>query len=484
MKKLYLCLLLSFSSFLAFANHITGGEIYYTLKSVAGNNYTYHVTLKLFRDCNSTGAPLDNQAPITVFNNETGATIQNFIIPLGNVITAQINAPDPCISNPPIVCYEIGYYEFDVTVPASPSGYTIAYQRCCRIAGINNLVGSSTVGATYTAQIPGSSFNTSPVAPNNNSAKFRGVDTVIICANNNFTYDFGAVDLDGDSLAYTFCTAFTSQQNPPNPNPPAPPPYIPVPYTGTNGFGSGSPLGSTVTINPNTGLVSGVAPDAGIYVVTVCVGEYRDGALIATQRKDLQIKIGDCNLVDAALPSSYPICDDFTKTFQNGVTSPLINTYLWNFGDPASGASNTSNLATPTHQFSDTGVYIIKLVLNQGEACSDSATAIAYVYPGFFPNFYFNGICVNNPTQFFDSTRTVYGFVNSWSWDFGNTAVQNDISSLQNPTYTYTTTGTKNVRFIVTSSKGCIDTVYKNVNILSKPPLNALPVDTLICNGD
>lgn len=484
MKKLYILLLFSISSFFASANHITGGEIFYTLQSVSGNNYTYHVTLKLFRDCNSTGAPLDNMAPISVYNAGTNTSVQNFTVPLGQIVTAQINSPDPCISNPPVVCYEIGYYEFNVTLPGSADGYIIAYQRCCRIAGINNLQGSSTVGATYTAQIPGTTTVTTPVAPNNNSAKFIGVDTVIVCANNNFTYNFGAVDADGDSLSYYFCTAYTSQQNPPNPNPPAAPPYIPVPYAGF-GFDASSPLGNTVSINTNTGLVSGVAPAAGIYVVTVCVNEYRNGILIATQRKDLQIKIGDCNLVDAALPTSFPICDDFTKTFQNQApASALVNSWNWSFGDPASGANNTSTLASPTHQFSDTGVYIIKLVVNQGQSCSDSATSIAYVYPGFFPNFNFQGICVNNPTQFFDSTKTVYGFVNSWSWDFGNTAVQNDTSHLQNPSYTYTTTGVKDVRFIVTSNKGCIDTLHKSVTILDKPPLQAIPTDTLICRGD
>ena len=93
----YLSILLSFSCFFAFANHITGGEIYYTLTSVSGNNYTYRVTLKLFRDCNSTGADLDPNAAISVYNAETGAGVQHFMIPLGQVIVAQINAPDPCI---------------------------------------------------------------------------------------------------------------------------------------------------------------------------------------------------------------------------------------------------------------------------------------------------------------------------------------------------------------------------------------------------
>ena len=59
MKRLLLAIYLVCSGIVSNANHITGGEMYYTLISHVGNNYTYAVTLKLFRDCNSSGAQLD-----------------------------------------------------------------------------------------------------------------------------------------------------------------------------------------------------------------------------------------------------------------------------------------------------------------------------------------------------------------------------------------------------------------------------------------
>ena len=48
--SLLIVLLIASSSY---ANHITGGEISYTLVSQSGNNYTYAITLKLFRDATS-----------------------------------------------------------------------------------------------------------------------------------------------------------------------------------------------------------------------------------------------------------------------------------------------------------------------------------------------------------------------------------------------------------------------------------------------
>lgn len=478
LRTLLLTAVVSLATITAFANHITGGEMYYTLTSQSGNNFTYHVVLKLYRDCNAPAgsAQLDDAAPISIFNNSTFISVWASTVTRAKIVVLSLDSPNPCINNPPIVCYQVGYYEFDVTLPASALGYTITYQRCCRIAGINNLVGSNNVGATYTAQIPGTQAQSD--GPVNNSAQFIGEDRVIVCANNSFSYDFGAKDADGDSLVYTFCSAFTGgTSSAPAPNPPAKPPYSNVPYNSS--FNESSPLGSKVTINSRTGLVSGIAPAVGIYVVTVCVTEYRKGVAIATQRKDLQIKVGDCTLTTPALDPQYITCDGYNLTFSNYNNSPLIHTYEWSFGDGTQSAQ-----MTPTHIFGDTGVYKIKLVVNRGEPCSDSATTLAKVYPGFFPDFTSSGICLNKPTQFFDASQTAYGVIDSWRWNFGDQSTTTDVSTLQNPSYTYSQLGTKKVQFTVTSNKGCIDTIYKDVTIIDKPPLKVQPKDTLICNGD
>jgi len=283
MKRLFLTVVITLSITTAFANHITGGEMYYTLKSQAGNNYTYHVVLKLYRDCNAPpgAADLDPSAAISIFNNSTFASVWANSVPMARRVHLNLDSPNPCINNPPPVCYDVGYYEFDVTLPATAQGYIITYQRCCRIAGINNLVGSNGVGATYTAQIPGTSVRADGAA--NNSAQFIGEDRVIVCANNSFSYDFGARDADGDSLVYSFCSAYTGgTSSAPAPNPPLSPPYGNVPYSAS--YSASFPLGNKVTLNTRTGLVSGIAPPVGIYVVTVCVTEYRQGVVIATEK--------------------------------------------------------------------------------------------------------------------------------------------------------------------------------------------------------
>jgi gliding motility-associated-like protein len=489
LKYLLLCTLGCFVAVLSYANHITGGQMYYTLLSESGGNYTYKVTMMLYRDCYSQGAPLDETAPIAVFNNETRAMTRIFQVAMTRQAKLEITSPDPCILNPPTVCYDVGFYEFTVTLPAAKNGYTVAYQRCCRIAGINNLVGSSNVGATYTAEIPGTALN--PNDPSNNSAQFVGEDRVVICANSPMSYSFAAKDPDGDELRYYFGEAYVGGGqgqgpqggvNTPSPNPPAEPPYQSVPYSAP--YSASSPLGAGVTINSTTGEITGIAPNAGIYVVTVYVDEYRNGKRIATQRKDLQVKIASCQRAAAALNPEYVTCDGLTRTFKNEVpANSLIKTYYWDFGVAGTDA-DVSTDANPTFTYPAPGTYTLTLITNKGLECSDEAKAIVKVYPGFFPDFTFAGICVNKPTQFTDKTTTNFGVVDSWKWDFGDPASTSDVSTAQNPTWTYPQMGKKNVRFIVTNSMGCVDTIFKEVEIIDKPPIKVLTKDTLMCVGD
>src|SRR4030095_14991090 len=220
---------------------------------------------------------------------------------------------------------------------------------------------------------------------------------------------------------------------------------------------------------------------AGSYVITVCVNEYRNGSLINTHRKDFILKVADCDFVAAQLPISATFCDDFKVDFANQTPSSLIYAWHWDFG--VTGITNdTSIFEAPSYTYADTGIYTVKLVVNPGDQCSDSATMRLGVFPGFFPGFISSGICVNKPTQFLDTSISAYGVVNKWSWNFGETSVNNDTSHIKNTGYSYPTIGIKTVELIVSSSKGCIDTVYKDLQIIDKPPITLAFRDTLICD--
>lgn len=78
--------------------------------------------------------------------------------------------------------------------------------------------------------------------------------------------------------------------------------------------------------------------------------------------------------------------------------------------------------------------------------------------------------CLGTPTLFNDSSSTSPGStITSWEWDFGDLSPTNNT---QNPTYTYTTSGTFNVSLTVNSSNGCVSTITKPVTVHFLPFAN------------
>ena len=475
-RKLLSILIVLLFTIPSYAAHLTGGEMYYTYVKDSSGYHIYIVTVKLFKDA-SINVALDDPITVAVYDKGTNAFIRSVPVFHSGVKTMTAT-PGPCIVNPPLVSYDVALYTFRLALPPSIFGYVLTWARCCRVANITNLTApSANYGVTYTAEIPGTFSE--PTGPVNSSARFLGIDTVIICSGYDFNYNFGATDPNGDILTYEFCNGY-SNSGINVPNPPPPPPFNMLSYNFP--YSGASPLGSGVTINPNTGMISGTAPAAGIYVVTVCVKEWRNGELIATQRKDLQIKIADCDIATVTLePNGYINCNNYSVSFNNLTPSSLINNYFWDFGD-ASTLGDTSRAVGPSYIYPDTGIYVVKVVANRNQPCSDSITAQVRVYPGFFPAFDHVGMCMNVPVQFNDLTTATYGVIDLWKYDFGVTSISGDTSRLQTPQYTYTATGNYTAQFTVGTSKGCRATIAQIVNIIDKPPITLAFRDTLICN--
>ncbi|MDB5252427.1 MAG: type sorting protein [Flaviaesturariibacter sp.] len=494
MKKTVTILLALLGCLPAFARHVVGGEMIYEYMSTNANGSKhYRVTLKLFRDnhnCTAADncAELPNSVAIAVYNNDNNSAVPGFgptFVIMQKKEAVPIIAQPPCLSSVPEEDYSVGYYPFEIDLPPNAAGYTAVYQTCCRVLGIANVLSTSTstTGVTYNCILPGTTLL--PATETNSGPQFKtGIS--ILCQNKPFVLDFGATDPNpGDSLVYTLCDAYdggaatnASFANPGPPSSVTPPQYPSAPYF--NGYTGSTPLGNNATINPRTGLITGVAPAAGEYVVCVCINEYRDGHLIGFHRKDFIIEVSDCSFPTVELPLSYSKCKDSTFSFSNqALEDATIHSHRWDFGD-----GNSSTAATPSHTYADTGTYVVTLTVNQGEACVASGTTLVRVYPGFDLGFTIQGICATKPTQFRDTTSPRFGAITSWRWDFGDLATQADTSHLRNPVYSYPVNGVKNVELIVSTSKGCLDTLIKAIEILDKPPINLPFRDTLICNGD
>jgi gliding motility-associated-like protein len=483
---LFISLFLSALVSPVYAKHIKGGEVHYTYlgPSATRPGYDrYELRLRLFISCQSTQGQLETSVVLGVYRSSDGFHVDNVVANLSRSSIINLEKPSPCIIHPSPVCYWIREFTVIEELAKDPEGYMVIFQRCCRIDGINNILPNINVGASYFCQIQG----TNSVGQNgvNSNPDFGIKDTVLICQGKRFQLDYSAYDAEGDSLTYEFAPGYYggSSNNAVVTNPGPPNSWIQLGYRA--GYSGLLPMGRNVAINRQTGLISGTAPSGGDYVVCVLVKEYRSGIMISAHRKDFIIHVDDrCDFPSADLAPNYITCNGFHYSFQNqAANSPLIHSYYWDFGVPGQ-TNDTSTAAHPIFTFPDTGVYIVKFYVNKNETCSDSTSTLMSVFPGFFPGFSSLGTCILNPVIFNDTTKSSYGRVAFWSWNFGDNATTADTSGLQNPNWKYSDTGVKNVTFIVANTKGCRDTVSQTVHLMDKPPIVFPFQDTLICNID
>lgn len=454
------------------AEHLVGGEMSYTC---LGNN-EYRISLKIYRDCNSTGAAFDLNPTLTVFEgggvylNSSGTGFQSFDMP--------VVASGPCYVESPNLCVEMGTYERVVTLPPSPMGYTIVHQRCCRGPSILNLNQPDTQGNTYFIDIPPMDVEC------NSSAEFTQMPPAAICAHEPLAFDHSATEPDGDELVYSLCTPYHGgTQLAPAPNPANPPPFTPVSWAA--GFSATDPIISDnpFTIDPATGLLEGTPTQQGQYVIGICVSEYRDGVLLSTTRRDFQINVVLCTQVLAAVPGVAPENEDPCSGLDYSFTNESVNAdvFFWDFGiDDDSTAISTA--FEPEYTFPDTGVYNVMLIANPDDLCADTAYMELMVQNPFYLQIDSAGYTCND--------GQIWGFQSSGDynpqsinleWDFGSGAVP-ETSDEQNPQgITYTAGGNKTVTLVGTQF-GCSDEATVEVSV---PPIitAAIAPQTQFCTG-
>lgn len=155
-------------------------------------------------------------------------------------------------------------------------------------------------------------------------------------------------------------------------------------------------------------------------------------------------------------------CVRYNAVFTN--TSLGGTDFLWDFGD----GSPTSTDPDPTHLYTDTGTYIIKLVATDTTTCNkiDSTTFTIRVFPIPIPGFTFspNPAQENRPTQF---TNTSIGAI-SYLWRFGD----GESSTEVNPLHQYNSTGLFDACLYATNEAGCMDSICAQVPALILPLLD------------
>ncbi len=276
-KRITLILLTGFSLLFpakeSVASHAMGVDFFY--QCLGGNNYSF--TLIFYRDCEGISAP--SSATINISSSSCGQSTSISLSQQG----PPIELTSLCIGNDNSTCnggtdpgVEQYTYSGTFTLPAQCSDWTFSWTHCCRNANITNLLDPDNEDMYIESTLDNSSgqCNDSPI--------FTELPVPFICDGVPYCYDHGATDADGDSLVYSLVNPLTSGG-------------AAIGYVG--GFNPTYPLSTfsgTVSFDNATGQMCFTPVGEQQAVITVLIEEYRNGVLIGTTMRDLQIIVLDC----------------------------------------------------------------------------------------------------------------------------------------------------------------------------------------------
>ncbi len=144
----------------------------------------------------------------------------------------------------------------------------------------------------------------------------------------------------------------------------------------------------------------------------------------------------------------------------NITTSGTVTSYQWDFGD-----GGTSTLQNPSHTYTTTGRFDLRLIIITSQGCTD--TLIVKIKAGTPTTADFSAappltVCVGVPVQFTDQSSSN---TNEWLWNFGD----NTTSTVKNPAHAFNKPGIYSV-MLTANQNGCGTNITKPALVTVLPP--------------
>lgn len=311
---LLILLIQALSSQQAHATHAMGADL--TYECLGGD--TYEFTLSFYRDCAPGAAPASASYPLTISSascgelaiivvNQTGPAID--ISPL-----CPADKPNSTCNGGTLPGVEQYTYTATYTLPQNCTDWVIQWENCCRNGAITN----STINTLTTETVIQATLDNLSVSCNS-SPTFTTIPIPYVCAGQTYFFNHGAFDPDGDSLAFELTDPLEKNAAL----------VIPVPYNGA--FTPAYPI-STIPANnfsfdPQTGQMSFTPAAIQNGIVALLVKQYRNGVLIGTTMRDIQLVVISCtntspvisppaNITGGSLAgNTFAVCAGNTLTF-------------------------------------------------------------------------------------------------------------------------------------------------------------------------
>ncbi|MBL4578051.1 MAG: PKD domain-containing protein, partial [Flavobacteriales bacterium] len=415
-----------------FGTHSMGIDFYYTC--LGGNSYEF--TMAFYRDCAGISPP----SSVTINGSSSCGNTSFTLNPVGSC-TELTNL---CIGNPNSTCNggsdpgsEECIYTGTVNL-ANCSNWVFSFTECCRNELITNLVDPDNKDMYVEATLD----NSSGIC--NNSPQFTELPVPFICDGEPFCYDHGAVDPDGDSLVYTLINPMTGGGTP-------------IAYTG--GYSVSTPIitqSGSINFDASTGQMCFTPNGPQVCVITLLVEEYRNGVVIGSTMRDLQVIVLDCSndpppvQVNVPCGADYITLDILDPILCSSIATDGSDFLLTGPGGPFTvtsvagvncGTSTTQIQINVTPSVTMNLVYTLTIVtgtdgntlINDCATAMDDPTIITFTAsPAAAQIFGDNSICEGSSVVLTASAGS------SWLWNTGSTDQTITVSPTSNTTYSVT----------------------------------------------
>ncbi|MBL4657645.1 MAG: PKD domain-containing protein, partial [Flavobacteriales bacterium] len=216
-------------------------------------------------------------------------------------------------------------------------------------------------------------------------------------------------------------------------------------------FGNGN---TSVAQNP-----SAVYTDTGTYTVTLVVTNV-DGS-------DSVAKVNYITVFESPVSNfTSDITNGCSLTVQYADSSPpgssAITSWFWDFGD---GSSSTTQ--SPAYTYSMAGSYYVGLTVTNSDGCTNTVLINNYAAvsegpkPGFTSSTQ-TGCSIPFAVNFSDTSAQGSSAITGWLWNFGDAT----LSTVQNPTHTFTSFGGFDITLTITDLDNCLDSLTVSNNII------------------
>ncbi|HLG38689.1 MAG TPA: PKD domain-containing protein, partial [Chitinophagaceae bacterium] len=174
--------------------------------------------------------------------------------------------------------------------------------------------------------------------------------------------------------------------------------------------------------------------------------------------------------VDASFTTPPSGCAAYTAAFT--YTGIGGQTFQWDFGDPASGANNTSTLSNPEHVYQNPGNYTITLTVTDLNTCNvtDVVTGSIIVYEAPTASFSYTPVTpVENTPNIFTNLSSPNAVRFKWLFGDGDSLVTTSREPVE---HQYNASGTFTACLIAYNEIGCSDDTCQQVSTIVIPALD------------